>query len=108
MYFKEVNQNLFTEPHGSRNYPVFTYQDAPIEGVCASDAEYFNEEYPAPGIHDDNEGFFVYEGYGFATVGKEEQRISAGTCFYAPAGVRHMIKKAPDCESLRIFLFHFK
>lgn len=107
-YFKKVNTKVFTEPHGSINFPIFTYETAPIDGVCASDAVYMNNEYPPAGVHDDHEGFFVYSGEGYAKVGEEEQDICAGTCFYAPAGVKHQIKKNENCKELRIFLFHFK
>ena len=107
-YMKKKDPNQFTTPHGSVNYPIFTYDDAPIKGVCASDAEYQNDEYPNPGIHEDHEGFYVYEGTGWAKVGEEEFELSAGTCFYAPAGVYHQIKKSKKCDKLRIFLFHFQ
>lgn len=107
-YFKEVDPNIFTEPHGSKNFPIFTYDATPIKGVTAADAIYYNEEYPTPGVHDDIEGFFVYAGKGYAKVGAEEREIKEGCCFFAPAGVEHMIKKSPECEELRIFLFHFK
>ena len=86
-YMKKKDPNQFTTPHGSVNYPIFTYDDAPIKGVCASDAEYLNDEYPNP---------------------EEEFELSAGTCFYAPAGVYHQIKKSKKCDKLRIFLFHFQ
>lgn len=107
-FVRKKDPTLFTTPHGSINYPLFTYENAPIHGVCASDAEYLNDEYPNPGVHDDNEGFYVYEGTGFAKVGDSEFELSAGTCFFAPAGVYHQIKKSSTCSKLRIFLFHFQ
>lgn len=106
-YFGTVDPNRYTEPHGSVNYSIFYDENTPIPGASASAAIYLNNEYPAPGVHEDNEGFFVYEGTGFARVGEQEQAIRPGCCFYAPAGTPHQIKKASDCVELKIFLFHF-
>ena len=107
-YFAVKDPSVFTEPHGSKNFPIFTEKNAPIAGVTASDAAYYNTAYPAPGVHEDNEGFYVYAGHGYARVGDEEQPIAEGSCFYAPAGVPHQVRRAEDCEAVRVFLFHFR
>ena len=42
-----------------------------------------------------------------AQVGEEEAAISAGSFFYAPAGVPHAIKKDIEAPELEVILFHF-
>jgi len=106
-YFAAKDPSVFTEPHGSRNFPIFHAGNAPIAGVTASDAAYYNTTYPAPGVHEDHEGFYVYEGHGYAKVGDEEREIAAGSCFYAPAGVPHQVRRSEECDVLKVFLFHF-
>ena len=106
-YFARMNPAVYTEPHGSVKYPIFTAENAPVSGVSASAADYLKDEYPVPGVHEDKEGFYVYDGKGMAMVGDEESAISEVCCFYAPAGVKHQIKKDKDCGELKIFLFHF-
>lgn len=107
-FFANIDTNLFFEPHGSINYPIFSYEKAPIHGASAAMGIYLNNEYPTPGLHEDHEGFYVYAGTGTAKVGDEECDIKEGCCFYAPAGVPHVIKKDSSCPELKIFLFHFK
>lgn len=107
-YLAKVDPNKFTEPHGSVNYPIFTYDTAIIEGSCAALSVYLNNEYPTAGVHEDHEGFYVCSGTGMAKVGDKEYCLKEGCCFYAPAGVPHMIKKDKDCIQLKLFLFHFK
>ena len=106
-YFKDSLNAGIAEPHEVVIVPVFTKENTPIPGATVAIGEYNNTEYTAPGVHDDHEGFYVYAGHGFARVGEEESKISLGSCFYAPAGVPHQVKRATDSEIMKVFLFHF-
>ncbi len=107
-YFANVNWEAPKEAPGAVNYPIFNDGEAPCVGCNASVNRYYSEEYPSPaGVHEDNEGFYVVKGCGMSKIGDEETEIKEGTFFYAPAGVEHVIKKSPECESLEVVLFHF-
>lgn len=45
-----------------------------------------------PHVHDVMEVFSILEGEGKALMGEKTQLCSAGTCFVAPAGVKHGLK----------------
>lgn len=106
-YFSKVDRNAPKEAPGATNYPIFPDGTAPCKGCNASLNVYYCEEYPQPGVHDDNEGFYVVSGSGMAKIGDEESPISAGSFFYAPVGVPHAIKKDPGTPDMEVILFHF-
>lgn len=62
-------------------------------------------EYPAPGIHPDQEGFVVMEGIGWIKIGNEEFKIEPDTVFIVPAQTPHTIKKDFDSNPLKVFWF---
>lgn len=106
-YFSKPDRSVTRTPPGARNYPIFLDEDCPVAGCNASLGIYYCTEYPEPGVHEDNEGFYVASGHGMAVVGEQEQAIGAGSFFYAPAGVPHAIKKDPDSPDMEVVLFHF-
>lgn len=67
---------------------------------------FFSEEYPQPGVHEDNEGFYVVSGFGKMLLDNNEYDLKPGCAMYAPAGIPHAIKKVGK-EDLRVFLYHF-
>jgi len=56
--------------------------------------------------HEDQEGFYVVEGTGWARVGDQEFRIEPDGSFMVPAQTAHTLKKDPDSEPLKVFWFH--
>lgn len=90
-YFSKADKNKPKIVPGATNYSIFCQTTAPCSGCNASVNFYHCEEYPTPGVHSDNEGFYVIQGKGMARVGEEEAAICAGSFFYAPAGVPHAI-----------------
>ena len=106
-YFSKADKKAPKVVPGATNYPIFSNDTAPCPDCNASVNVYHCEEYPPPGIHSDNEGFYVIRGSGMAQVGEEEAAISAGSFFYAPAGVPHTIKKDIEAPELEVILFHF-
>ena len=74
---------------------------------CRTGLLYYRQtEYLQGGVHEDQEGFFVLEGSGSARVGEEEFPLEPGTCFLAPAGVYHTIKRNSGCPYVKLFYFH--
>ena len=63
-------------------------------------------EYAEPGCHDDQEGFVVLSGEGYARIGSEEAAIRKGTTFIAPAGTPHAIRSASADVPVEVFWFH--
>ena len=58
-------------------------------------------------MHEDEEfGFAVLEGAGWAKVGEEECRIEPDMCFVAPAGVKHRDEADPGSEHVKVCWFH--
>lgn len=106
-YSAKSNDDIFVKGEGVSFYPIFKSGNAPIEGCSASVGVYDATEYPAMGVHDDNEGFYVLEGCGKAVCADVEFDIVPGTAFYAPAGVAHAIKKNIGSQDIKIFLHHF-
>lgn len=77
-----------------------------VAGCCSGINVYTATEYLTPGVHEDQEGFLVLEGTGWAKVGDEEFRIEPEVAYLAPAGVKHCVKKDPGSKVLKIFWFH--
>ena len=91
---------------GAYSQPIFDAANTPVNGCCAMFNVFFSEDYPQPGVHDDNEGFYVISGSGKMMVNGEEHDLKPGCAMYAPAGMPHAIKKVGS-EDLRVFLYHF-
>jgi len=77
-----------------------------VNGYSIGFAIYFRDTYNEPGIHDDQEGFYVVEGTGRARVGDEEFDIRPGSAFIAGKGVPHSIKRNPDSGPVKVIWSH--
>lgn len=85
---------------------LLTEKNGCLAGCRTGILSYRQTEYIQGGVHDDQEGFYVLEGYGSAKVGDEEFPISPGSCFIAPARKYHYIRRAPECPFVKLFFFH--
>jgi mannose-6-phosphate isomerase-like protein (cupin superfamily) len=88
------------------SFPMLTEQNGCTAGFKAGITLYTSTEYSTPGVHDDQEGFIVLEGHGWAKIGDEESRIEPEVCFVAPAGVPHSIRRDLDSEHVKVCWFH--
>ena len=77
-----------------------------VNGYSLGIAIYFMDTYNEPGIHDDQEGFYVVEGSGQARVGDDEFDIRPGSAFIAAKGVPHSIKRNPDSGPIKVVWSH--
>lgn len=74
---------------------------------CRAGVLYYRQTaYLQGGVHDDQEGFYVLEGTGAARVGEVEFPLSPGSCFLAPPGVYHAIRRDETCPWIKLFYFH--
>jgi mannose-6-phosphate isomerase-like protein (cupin superfamily) len=81
-------------------------QNGAVNGYSLGIAIYYLETYTTPGIHDDQEGFYVVEGSGKAKVGDEEFDIHPGSAFIAQKGAPHSIKRNPDSGPVKVVWSH--
>lgn len=91
---------------GHVSYPMLKEENGCVKGFCSGITIYSAADYPTTGVHDDQEGFVVLEGTGWARVGEQEMRIEPEMCFVAPAGVPHSIKKDVNSVDLKVCWFH--
>ena len=75
-------------------------------GFSLGVAVYYLETYVEPGVHDDQEGFYVVEGTGRARIGDEEFDIRPGSAFIAQKGVTHAMKKNPGSVPVKVVYGH--
>lgn len=92
-----------TEKHGGT---VLDESNGCVKGCKAGITTYSNEEYKKGGIHDDQEGFYVVSGTGYAKFGDEECKIYPGMTMIAPAGVSHQVKSDDKASPVVVFWFH--
>ena len=64
------------------------------------------EQQDKPGVHNDQEGFYVLEGEGYAKLDDLVFPIKAGDSFVALAGVAHTIRTKEGCQPVKVFWFH--
>jgi mannose-6-phosphate isomerase-like protein (cupin superfamily) len=76
-----------------------------VKGFCMGVAVYDTREFAKPGVHEDQEGFYVVSGRGVARVGQEEFPIEPGTFFLAAKGVPHAIRRTGD-EPVKVIYAH--
>lgn len=91
---------------GQHSFELLKSENGCVAGCCSGITVYTEAEYLAPGVHEDQEGFFVLEGTGWAKVGEEEVRIEPEMSFMAPAGVEHSVKKDRDSVPVKVLWFH--
>lgn len=86
--------NLIDESNGAKN------------GFCMGISYYHLTEFSAPGVHEDQEGFYVLEGFGAASIGGEVFDISPGSSFVALDGVPHSIRRHKDSLPVKVLWSH--
>lgn len=86
--------SLITEANGAK------------KGFSIGISFYHSDVYGLPGIHADQEGFYVLEGNGTAKVGDEEFRVEPGVAFIATKGVPHTIKKDANEKHVKVLWSH--
>lgn len=76
---------------GHDGYTLLDEANGCVTGCCAGIIDYFATDYADPGIHTDQEGFYVIAGKGVALLGDQEMKLDPGVSFIVPAGLSHTI-----------------
>ena len=105
-FVKSVDASKGISNGGSTQLPIFTADNTPIPGSIAMVIVFKADAYGKPGVHDDNEGFFVISGEGKMVIGDTEYSLQEGCAMLVPAGTAHMIKRTGEAE-LKVFIYHF-
>ena len=86
----------------------YQYTENGCTNGCASGTTIYasNEFSDKPGVHNDQEGFYVLEGEGYAKLDDLVFPIKAGDSFVALAGVAHTIRTKEGCQPVKVFWFH--
>ena len=101
---KEVEE---TQGKDARTQRFLTAENGCLGGCTSGTTVYAGYEFSVhPGVHEDQEGFYVLEGEGYAKLGDLEFPIEAGDSFIALPGVPHTIKTKPGCQPVKVFWFH--
>ena len=67
---QDVNEIAAGNGHGS--FPLLGEKQGCTNGCCAGISYYSRTEYTPPAVHEDQEGFMVLSGQGWAKIGEEE------------------------------------
>lgn len=93
-------------PTGQRGGMLIDGSNGAVNGFCMGISYYDQEVYGEPGVHEDQEGFYVLAGTGTAKIGEEEFRVSPGTAFIAAKGVPHTLKRDSDSGPIKVLWCH--
>ena len=103
----KLEEALAARQEGKRGVKFLTEANGCLSGCCSGVTIYSEKEFnPAPGYHDDQEGFFVLEGEGYAKLGDCEFPIKPGDSFIALPKVRHTIRTNDESRPVKVFWFH--
>ena len=90
-----------------RTYRFLTAENGCVNGFASGITVYAGNEFSDhPGAHDDQEGFYVLEGEGYAKLDDLVFPIKAGDSFVALPGVKHTIRTKEGCKPVKVFWFH--
>ncbi len=101
--WKEVEEQ---QKDNAPNYKLLTADNGCTAGCCSGITVYADTEYKRPGVHGDQEGFFVLEGEGFAKLDDLEFPITQGDSFVAAPGVAHSVRTKEGSKPVKVLWFH--
>ena len=105
-YRKKSEAPEILSGYGHGTFPLLNEKQGCTGGCCAGISYYASTEYTPAAIHDDQEGFLVLSGKGWAKIGNQEFPLEKDTAFIAPAGTEHQMKTDDPGEPLTLFWFH--
>jgi len=105
-YFVRLKDVEATQrPYYTSQYLV-NEENGCVAGCFTGISSHHRTEYPNSQSHEDQEGFLVLQGTGWAKVGEQEFKLEPETAFIVPAGVDHAVRRDEDSEVLKVFWFH--
>lgn len=100
----EVKEIIAGNGHGS--FPLLGEAQGCTNGCCAGISYYSDTEYTPAAVHEDQEGFFVLSGKGWAKIGEEEFMVEPEIAMIVPAKTAHQMKSLKKEDKLVVFWFH--
>lgn len=102
-----MEEVISTQGADSRTHRFLTAENGCTNGCASGTTIYASNEFSdKPGVHNDQEGFYVLEGEGYAKLDDLVFLIKAGDSFVALAGVAHTIRTKEGCQPVKVFWFH--
>ena len=102
-----MEEVIANKGEGRKGYTFLSEANGCVNGCRSGISTYSDYEFnPNPGCHEDQEGFYVLEGEGYAKLDDLEFPIKAGDSFIALPGVRHTLKTKEGCQPVKVFWFH--
>ena len=89
---------------GTVSYPMLTAEHGCVNGFSSGFTICSGVEYPLPGVHEDQEGFVVLEGRGWAKVGTEEFRLGTGHVLHCTGRIAACREEGPGSHGPEIVL----
>lgn len=109
MSYSTKLKNASVKDPDSRLYKTYSLLDSSLgctNGCKAGVTVFLSDEYNPAGTHDDQEGYYVLSGTGFAKVDGQEIALEPDMSLIVPAGKTHCMKRSPSCDGLKVFWFH--
>ena len=91
---EKTGYNLIDERHGA------------VNGAKCGVSFYTRTEFHEGAAHEEQEGFYVLEGKGYARIDGDVITMEPGTSFIIPAHVNHSMIRDKDSEYCKVFWFH--
>ena len=105
--YTTLEEALASRKPGKRGYTLLDGENGCTNGCRCGVSVYDNTEFPPDyGAHEDQEGFLVLEGEGYAKLGDCEFPIKPGDSFIALPKVRHTIRANDESRPVKVFWFH--
>lgn len=92
--------------NGHSSFPMLGKEEGCTNGCCGGISYYSSTAYTPAAVHEDQEGFIVLSGTGWAKIGDEEFVLEPETAFIAPAGTTHQMRSENESAPLVLFWFH--
>lgn len=99
-------EEVIKEQGEKLGYLLLGEEQGCVNGCCFGVSVYTEKEYGEAAAHEDQEGFYVLEGFGKAMIGGEEIALEPGMAFVVPAGVEHVMKAAENSAVCKVLWFH--
>lgn len=101
-----IEEALSKRQEGKMSFRLLGEEQGCMAGCCSGITINVNTEYRGVSSHEDQEGFFILEGEGYAILGEEEFEIFPGTSFVALPGVLHGIRTKDANKPVKVLWFH--
>lgn len=105
-YLIQMQEKKSSDKGHVTHYTVLNEDYGGIPGSNIGIADYANTNYLTPGVHEDQEFFYVIEGVGKAKIGECEINIAKDSMFVVPPNTEHTIMSSDSNNPVRVLWVH--